>query len=162
MDRYSTHRELTRKVYSLIEKPKFVVEFGCGNYSTGFLIENSERGVSIEMQSSEWYRNISSQFKDCENWTFIEAIGPWNFLDFKFPEKIDLAFVDGHGDSRPECINLMMDKGCPVIISHDTEEPYYRWDKVYVNNGYKRVDSKIYTPYTSLWTTNEELFEKLK
>ena len=162
MNPYSTHIHYIKKIYSIIEKPRFVVEFGCGDFSTGFLIKNSKNGVSIEMQSLEWYNRIKSQFKDCENWQFLEAIGPWNFLDFEFPEKIDLAFVDGHGDSRPECVNLMMDKQCPVIISHDTEEPYYRWELVNVNKGYERIDSKIYTPHTTLWTTNKELIKKLK
>lgn len=158
MDLYSTHIEYIRKIYSLIDKPKFAVEFGCGNYSTDWLIKNSENGVSIEMQSSDWYNTIKDKFKDFTNWKFIEAIGPWNFSDFKFPETIDFAFVDGHGDTRPECINLMMEKQCPVIVSHDTETDCYGWERVSNDYGYKRLIFSKYHPQTSLWTKNEDLF----
>jgi hypothetical protein len=162
MDRYSTHMEHIRKIYSLIEKPKYVVEFGCGNYSTEFLINNSGRGISIEMQSSDWYNNIKNKFKYHSHWEFAEAIGPWEFSDSLFKENIDLSFVDGHGDTRPECINLMMEKGCPIIISHDTEEPCYGWERVETNNEYKRLDFKKYHPWTTLWTTDINLLNNIK
>ena len=62
-DLYSTHLPFLEKIFSLIEKPNLVIEFGMGNYSTNFFIQNSNKVESIEMQSKEWYDNMYEKVK---------------------------------------------------------------------------------------------------
>lgn len=160
MDPYATHIEFIKEIYSVIDKPKNVIEFGCGNYSTEFLIENSENVISIEMQSEDWFNEIKAKLNHNLNWKIYSLIGPMTFLNIELPDIIDLAFVDGHGESRPECINHMMKKKCPIIIAHDTEERGYGWDRV-LSNHYHKFEFKKYNNWSTLWTTNTELYNFL-
>lgn len=161
IDLYSTHLEYFKTIFNFKGKLNSIVEFGCGNYSTKFFTENSENTISIEMQSEEWYNKINNDFKNCDNLQLVKLIGPYDFLNFKFPEFIDLSFVDGHGSSRPECINLMMHLNCPIIVAHDTEEPGYQWYKVEDNN-YKKITFNKYTNWTTIWSTDNNLLDYLK
>ncbi len=101
-DLYSTHLPFLEKIFSLIEKPNLVIEFGMGNYSTEFFIQNSNKVESIEMQSKEWYDNMHEKFKTYDNWSPFMFIGPDEYKKHNFL-KPDLCFVDGHGNTRPEC-----------------------------------------------------------
>ena len=56
----------------------------------------------------------------------------------------------------------MMDLKCPIILSHDTEEPGYNWHRVNTDNEYKKIDFKKYKNWTTLWTNDNSLFEKIK
>lgn len=162
IDLYSTHLELLNKIFEIKGNFNNIVEFGMGNYSTPTLIDNSKNCISIEMQSEEWFNLVNLKFKDLKSWSGIKSIGPFGFYNLEYPEKIDLVFVDGHGDSRPECINFMIDKGCDIIVAHDTEQPTYGWDRIKVDNKYKRFDFKKHKSWTSLWTTDEELILKIQ
>ncbi len=113
------------------------------------------------MQSENWFNEVVNKFKQNKNWEYHCSIGSKTFLTLSYPDKIDFSFVDGHGDSRPECINFMMDKGCPIIVAHDTEEGSYGWNRVRTNNGYKKIDYKKHKNWTTLWTNNDELFNHL-
>lgn len=160
LDLYSTHLDPLKKIINLIEKPELTIEFGMGNYSTEFLLSNSEKLISIEMQSEDWYNKMIERFNDNKSWEHHLLLGPYTFKNITYP-KCDLSFVDGHGDTRPECINMLMDLGCSVIVSHDTEEPGYGWDRIN-NNNYKRIDFKEHPNWTSLWTNNDNLYKILK
>lgn len=161
MDLYSTHIEYLTEIFRFKGKLEKVIEFGMGNYSTKLLIENSLNITSIEMQSEEWYNKMVSEFGTFSNWTHYKLIGPYEFKKLTY-EKFDMAFVDGHGDSRPECINLMMSIRCPIIFSHDTEEPGYGWVRVDTNNEYYKLEFKKHQNWTTLWTTDISIFEKMK
>jgi hypothetical protein len=158
-DLYSTHLPFLEKIFSLIEKPNLVIEFGMGNYSTEFFIKNSNKVESIEMQSKEWYDNMYEKFKVHTNWSPFMFIGPDEYKKHIFL-KPDLCFVDGHGDSRPECVNLMIDLGCPIIIAHDTETESYGWGRVDLKN-YKKYDFKKFDVWSSVWTINENIINNL-
>ena len=157
---YGTHIEYLQRVFEFTGKLDTVIEYGMGDYSTEVIIENAANAISIEMQSDEWYQKMVNKFGNKINWSHYYLYGPMEFLNIEYPSKIDFAFVDGHGDSRPECINYMMKNRCPIIVSHDTEEPGYGWDRV-VKNDYKRIDFKKYTNWTSLWTNNDSLYNTL-
>ena len=58
--------------------------------------------------------------------------------------------MDGHRESRPECINFLMSKGCRVIVAHDTEHRNYGWGRV-KDVGYRRIDYKERTPWATVW-----------
>lgn len=160
VDNYSTHLPLLEKIFSLIDKPNIVLEFGMGNFSTEFFIDRSEKIISIEMQSEEWYHNIVEKFSNKKNWSPYLYLGPNSFIEFDFPS-VDLCFVDGHGETRPECVNHMMNLNCPIIIAHDTETDSYGWYRVNQKN-YKRFDYKKFNVWTTVWTTNENLLNELE
>lgn len=161
MDLYSTHIEPIKKIFSFIDQPKISLEFGMGNYSTDFLIKNSDELISIEMQSDFWFNEMSNKFSSFSNWKAIKCLGPFEFLNLSYPEFVDFCFVDGHGDSRPDCINLMIEKKCPVIVAHDTEESGYNWNKV-LRKDYQEHVFKDYKNWTTLWTNNLELIKHIK
>ena len=159
-DPYSTHIEFLQTIISIVGVPKNAVEFGMGNYSTEFLLKNSEHLVSIEMQSEEWFNKIFEKFKDTKTWVPFKLLGPFNFtkIDFKHT---DLVLIDGHGETRPECVNLMFNYNVPYIIAHDTEAGSYGWNRVKEPSDYFCYEFKKYENWSTLWTTNEMLFKKL-
>ncbi len=162
IDLYSTHLEYLIEIFNHKGKLKNIVEFGTGDYSTKLLIENGENVLSIEMQSADWYNKMVSNFKESKNWTPYLSLGPMNWVNIEFPKTIDLGFVDGHGDSRPECINFLMGLNCPIIVSHDTEEKGYGWERVNSENNYEKLTFTKYPNWTTVWSTDSELINFLK
>jgi hypothetical protein len=161
IDLYSTHQEYLKKIFEYTGKLNNVLEFGMGNYSTEVLINNAEKVTSIEMQHQEWYNMMVDKFKEAKNWNSYLLLGPHEYLKLEYNEGIDLAFVDGHGETRPECINLMVEKNCPIIVSHDTEASMYGWDRVKAE-GYNKIDFKKHPNWTTLWTKDQGLYEFIK
>jgi hypothetical protein len=163
-DLYSTHLQYLQDIFEIKGRQKYILEFGPGRFSTNLFIENGERVISIEMQSEQWYNDVVDLYKDKVNWCGYKCLGPWNFLDqVAMNETPDLSFVDGHGESRPECINLMMDLRSPIIVAHDTElEDPYNWSRVKTNNGYYKLTFNEHPNWTTLYTTDVDLFNNLK
>jgi predicted O-methyltransferase YrrM len=160
IDLYSTHIEFIKEIFKLKGILNKVVEFGTGNYSTQTLIENSNEVISIEMQSKEWYEEMKNKFEKAQNWKIIESIGPYTYENLDLYDNTDFCFVDGHGDSRPECINMMISKKCPIIMSHDTEEEGYGWKRV-ISDDYYSITFKKYKNWTTLWTLDINLYNLL-
>ena len=158
----STHREYLEEIFKIKGKVGTILEFGMGDFSSGLLIENGNKVVSIEMQNKSWYDKITNNFSDRDNWTGILSLGPHSYRTITLPEKVDLAFVDGHGKSRFDCINDMMDRNCAIIVAHDTQQPTYHWDRVREEKKYKKVTFKKYSVWTTMWTTDGELYDKIK
>lgn len=161
IDLYSTHLEFINSIFEFKGKLNNIVEFGCGDYSTKLLIDNGNNILTIEMQSEDWYEKIKEKFKNFKNWKFLKLIGPYNFFNATYPESIDFSFVDGHGDSRPDCINLMMKYKCPIIMTHDTEEPGYKWFRVENKDNYKKMTFTKYRNWTTIWTLDSSLYDFL-
>lgn len=158
IDLYSTHLEYLSEIFKIKGKVNSIIEFGTGNYSTRLLIENSNKCISIEMQSEDWFNQMIEKFLERKNWTPYLKLGPMEWTDLDLTECFDIGFVDGHGGSRPECINFLMRKGCPIILSHDTEEPGYGWSRVIENNEYRKIIFKKYKNWTTLWTTDDDVY----
>jgi hypothetical protein len=158
VDVYGTHLEYLQEIFNFKGKIETIIEFGMGNFSTKLLIENGINVTSIEMQYEDWYNKMVSKFSNNKNWTPHKLIGPYEFMNITYPEKVDFVFVDGHGGTRPECINFMMEKNCPIIIAHDTETPSYGWDRVKNDISHKKIHFKKHENWTTLWTTDEKLY----
>lgn len=158
----STHMEYLKEIFKIEGKIDTILEFGMGDYSTGLLIENASSVISIEMQNKEWFDKIYNTFSNKPNWQGKLALGPYAYKNISLPKKIDLAFVDGHGDSRPDCINDMMDLNCEIIVAHDTQQPLYKWTRIKNNTNYKQKTFKKHSVWTTLWTTNISLYENIK
>ena len=158
-DLYATHLYVLEKILNMIPEPNLCIEFGMGNFSTELLINRCKKLISVEMQSEEWFNEMIGKFHNFENWQYHLSLGPDAYVNLELPN-CDLAFVDGHGGSRPECINLMMKNGCPIIVAHDTEEASYGWWRVEDFN-YKKIDFKKSVNWTSVWVLDDILYTSL-
>ena len=125
---------------------KRVLEFGCGLYSTKLFADYLCDVTAIEMQSEEWYQRVKKECPDVELWF---ALGPDAWRKLPLDDRYDLIFVDGHGDSRPECLMWAKDRS-NVIVAHDTEHPYYCWDRADMS-GFDETVYKDNPPWTTVW-----------
>ena len=153
-----SHLTLLEEIFKL-KKINTVLEFGCGDYSTDFFVNNCEHVTSVEMQNQGWFDKISEKNKDNPKWRGILALGPREFEKLKF-EKIDLCFVDGHGDSRPEQINRIQPH-TDIIVAHDTETYTYHWERIMFFKTMYKFEYKKTNPYTTIWATDKEFIEEL-
>jgi predicted O-methyltransferase YrrM len=158
IDRWATHLDLLYKVFKH-KKINRVVEFGGGVHSTRLFSNMCDYVLTVEMQSEEWFNKIRTIYEKPTH-KFVFAEGPSAFFTDVVYENYDLAFVDGHGDSRPEVINHMA-SFCSTIVTHDLEWPGYGWERVRLPSNYIRFDDQREWPWTALWTTDKELIEKL-
>ena len=141
-----------------------VFEYGMGSYSTPLFADKCKEVLAVEMQETKWYSKMVFELKEKINCKLICLIGTHDAIEyFKQIDKknIDLVFVDGSGETRFLCINEAINSNIPYIVAHDTEEPGYRWDLVELK-GYTKVDVKRYSPWTSVYSKNLELIQKLK
>lgn len=166
VDLYATHMPMLEALVEFKKKLGNVVEFGMGNYSTKFLLQHSEHLVSFEMQSSDWYqamlRNVfESKCSKCKiKWTPIWSLNDLHCykLANQMFQEVDLVFVDGHQDTRPECANQFMNKA-ETIIMHDTEYDY-GWKRLKIE-GYYSFDFKKFSNWTTVLTKNQEFHKYL-
>ena len=165
MDAYGTHREIQKAVLAYVEKPKEAVEFGCGHFSTQMIAQASDHVTVYEMQSKEWFKTIKDSLleQNVKNVTMVEAIGPFEAISlFLNGPKPDYAFVDGHGESRFACIQAAVDRGVQVIVTHDTEQPTYKWSRVRLPSNYAWLDVKDFTPWTAVISNDTSLIENIQ
>lgn len=126
-------------------KIKKVLEFGCGLFSTKKFLEHGCDLLSIEMQHEEWLHKV----KDELGANIILALGPMEWQKLDLDDHYDLIFVDGHGDSRPDCMMWAKDR-TDIIVAHDTEHPYYQWDRADMS-GFVKTEFKDYDTWTTVW-----------
>lgn len=133
---------------ALFEKYHFkdVLEFGCGDFSTGFFVDHGCNVTAIEMQNQSWYDKIKEKFPSVD---LRLALGPMEWEKQKLKNRYDVIFVDGHGDSRPECLMWAKDR-TDLIVAHDTEHPYYDWGRADMS-GFKVTVHKELSPWTTVW-----------
>ena len=156
---YGSHLPVFEEIFK-IKEIKSLVEFGCGDFSTDYFIKNCPDVTSIEMQSQEWFDKIHNKFKDSSSWKGILCLGPFEFQNLSF-KKIDLAFVDGHGDSRPEQINKIHPY-TNIIVAHDTETYSYRWERIMFFREFHKFEYTELRPYTTVWSTDKTFIEELR
>lgn len=159
MDGVGSHLPLLEEIFKL-KKIESVIEFGCGDFSTTFFVQNCPNVTSIEMQTEEWYRKISNQFKDAPNWKGVLCLGPHEFSKLNIYKKVDLCFVDGHGDSRPDVINFMQPY-TNIFVAHDTETFTYYWGRIRFFKKMYEFQYKRHKPYSTIWSSDPLLIEEL-
>lgn len=162
---YTNHIHLFSKLFEY-KKFNSVFEYGCGLGSTPFFLDNCNRVVAVEMQDEIWYNKVIDKLKHKygDKLELHCKIGAENFNFIKRTDvNFDLIFVDGHGGSRPECINICFDLGYEYIVTHDTEDKVYPygWERINVPNGYYRYDFKEYRNWTTLFTKDVNLYNLL-
>lgn len=147
MDPTSTHLPILNRLLAE-KKVKDVLEFGCGLFSTKLFIEKGCNVTSIEMQHEEWATKVKENLPKVD---LILALGPMEWVKHvaQLKDRYDLIFVDGHGDSRPECM-MWAKARTDLIVAHDTEHSYYCWDRADMD-GWKKTEYKDLTPWTTVW-----------
>jgi len=162
-DLYKTHLEVIEFVLDNCDIKK-VIEFGPGNYSTDLFVKRQMDLVSVEQQSFDWYKHIKETFPKIS--LFYEPNLDFTFSRFKMSyNQFDLVFIDGHEHSRAVLTNIATNK-TKIIICHDTEPKnshIYGWGVVDKTiEGWEWIDIKNSEVWTSVFTSNDELKQKLK
>ena len=151
LDPSATHLVTWDYVFSLYNI-KSVLEFGCGLYSTPEFLRRGCTVTAIEMQNKGWAKRV----KEAKPVVDIKiAIGPLTWRKLKLKKWYDLIFVDGHGDTRPECMEWAKDR-TNLIVAHDTEHPYYQWARANMD-GFAEVLFNQITPTTTLWYRKDNM-----
>lgn len=162
----STHLRVLQDVVSFSEN-KHVLEFGGGYFSTSLLLGISDTLTTVEQgqnvtasQNKEWSEKLATLYPKSEKWTYLVSPGgsDWKTLELPLP---DIVMVDGFPSSRWESVQHFINKGVPIIVAHDTEQPAYNWHNI-KNGGYTKIDF-IGCPEnkTSVWTNSSGIIEKL-
>jgi hypothetical protein len=164
MDAYATHVPVLDAIFKF-RNIDTVLEFGMGNNSTPFLVKKCQSSViSIEMQQTVWYETMVSQdLFNNKKWSPILCLGPHAIFENKdiMNRSYDLVFVDGHGDSRPECINHFFGKS-NIIVAHDVEAECYRWNLVNLPEDYRKFYYSKLDPATAVYSNDLELISFLE
>jgi hypothetical protein len=146
LDPTATHLPVWDVLFS-DHKIKDVLEFGCGLFSTQAFVARGCNVTSIEMQHREWFDKIKDAIPSVD---IRLALGPQTWRDEPLKDRYDLIFVDGHGDSRPDCLMWAKDRA-DIIVAHDTEHDYYDWARADMSG----FDVKLFddlSPTTTVWT----------
>jgi predicted O-methyltransferase YrrM len=160
MSSYGSHIPMLEMLFKTFEIKK-VVEFGTGMFSTVFFLKKKVDLFSIEMQFPEWIEQVNSKLVELgiPKWNSTVEIGALQFLkNAKVVEKIqqcDLAFVDGHEESRADVVNYMFQKA-KIIVAHDYNKTnYYNWNRVKLPENYTQVIFGVGKRSTAVWILNE-------
>ena len=146
MDGVASHVSILKEIINII-RIDYVIEFGMGMNSTILFSDKIKNGISIEMQNKSWFDKMNSIINN-NDLELKLMLGETEAIEFvkTLNKSIDLFFVDGHGSTRWDCINLGFKKGVPLIITHDTQQPTYGWNKINMPNDY-RCQSYIHDEY---------------
>lgn len=160
MDPYSTHTAILQTILNTLSI-NYVFEFGCGLYSTMLFGQKCKSVISIEMQSQEWYEKMKNQIP--KNITLLYKPGAYDAIEIfrKTQADFDLVFVDGHGDSRWECINAAFLKS-NIIVAHDIETDSYNWHLVNKPIDWYYYEYDGLNPTTGIYFKDNNLFPILK
>lgn len=139
---YGSHIPFLQKELEEAPDNISVLEFGCGSFSTLTFL-NCEKVThvdSIEMQSELWRDHIRAIVEGdrCMIWDAVN--NPEEALrmgrDLMSANKYHIAFVDGHEANRPECVNICIEMGIPVILVHDYQCDIYGWKRIDWNEAF--------------------------
>lgn len=149
MEPTATHLPILAKMLDRHEVKK-VLEFGCGLFSTKLFIERGCDLISVEMQNEDWMHKVHEVFPKAD---IRLALGAEAWRKLGLADRYDLIFVDGHADSRPECM-MWAKNYTDLIIAHDTEHPYYQWDRADMS-GFRKTEYKDTPPWTTVWERHD-------
>ena len=121
-----------------------VLEFGCGRFST-FTFLNCKKVkevFSIEMQDKNYLNELKKEIKS-KRWLSVFAetfdLAETFAMNCINSRQISITLVDGHMDSRPECVNICVSMKVPVIVAHDFQYPGYGWERIDLKGNYEKV-----------------------
>ena len=159
MNGYGSHMPILTEYVERF-RPENVLEFGCGDNSTPLFIEHCKSVVSIEMQKPDWFLLMFQKYGASENLQLCWMPGAGRAPEYlsKSQSRFDLVFVDGHMQSRVAQIEAAFGK-TDVIITHDTDQPCYRWGNVHLPDGWAWIDVVSTNPWTTIITHRHDVIE---
>lgn len=159
---YATHLPIVDFLLDHM-KPKRVLEWGMGFYSTPLLIEKTRDQVcSIETTSEEWYKKIHDKYSLNPTFSMRSEFSENGALEIlpNIGENWDLVFNDGDTFSR-HIIAQMAQYWNTVIVSHDTQEKQYFYNAILLREGWVWMDIMDYSVWTSVLCNRPKLLEIL-
>jgi predicted O-methyltransferase YrrM len=114
---YSSHLQVLTAMLNT-HKPKRVLEYGSGEYSTPlFLSRPHVEALTVVESDFEWRRKLP---EDDRMTVLVEG--------FANPRNYDLVFIDDgvNADQRCRTIRDVLSRPHPVVVIHDADVPAYR------------------------------------
>ena len=154
------HLPVTVKVLNFMPAADFVIEFGCGEYSTDVFLRAGRQVISVETDL-EWVNRISTKHaaqlesgqlrmmcarKPTGELGIFKAMGYGK--DGKFA---NIAFVDGPHTTRLAIAQTLVNMDmASAIICHDTERPEYGWARLALPEEWRFVEVRDYKIWTGV------------
>lgn len=114
------------------------LEFGCGYFSTAFLIEHCKSVLSIE-RNPAWFDEIKDIHSDAENFDILLVDNA--LLSGAFFPDYDLVLVDGDTEDRVPVTNAALRENVPIVVVHDTDKVgWYGFHRLAPGPNYVRFD----------------------
>lgn len=163
---WGSHLHLLKKLFAQ-DEIKSVIEFGGGNFSTPFFVDNCDRVLSVE-HDSKWAEMMKEKYGQRGNlevvdWKYNDRnpyapdevgfnVGFFRtdiYLDKYPPEKFDLMFIDGPHETRAPCFNKAAKWADDIrprhFVLHDAESwDNYRYDTLEIPEGYELTIDKVH------------------
>ncbi len=161
---YHSHLYVLENIFKFT-KIHNCIQFGCGYGSTPILLKNVDKLISIQMQKQQWYWQIKTlmQVLYKDKFTIIKDLrkDSYDFLNNTI-QTFDMAIIDGHGESRPQCVNKCFQKNIKYIIVHDTQEKGYGWGRVKIPSHYYCLKFSWSPAQTTLYTIDSNIYDIVK
>ena len=153
---YATHLYVLESIFNT-SQIKSVFQFGSGLSSTPLFVKAAQYVHAIQMQDESWFNVVQSQLSKYPHFNFKCQLGPFSAINSlrQIEGTFDLIFVDGHGDSRPQAI-MQAFKHTKLIVTHDTQNPGYGWDRIIMPDGWVRYDDIKYNPKTTMFVFGQD------
>ena len=152
-------------------KPKKVLEFGSGYFSTGLLLRHCSNLTSIEIQNFEWYQFLKEKLVN-KSWDYSIVKDYQKAIDkISDSNRYRLIFVDSYPEKpRVSLVNFSFKHSTNVLV-HDTqlywtkgiEKPEKFKQFIFklfpVKYKFKRKDAFEHRPWTTLFTSDKKVIE---
>jgi hypothetical protein len=138
---YGSHIKLFEAIFGTVNINN-VLEFGMGDFSTGFFTDRCGFVVSVEQESMDWYNRLIGKISS-NNWKGHFEEDPKVIFEEYSKQGIsfDLVFSDGKADTRRQVAELAFDRKIPIVVLHDAEKVwYYHWNLLDIPGEYMRFD----------------------
>ena len=118
-----------------IARPKRVLEFGCGYYSTRLFVDACEEVVSVE-EDDAWAEEMRALYGARPNWRLAPGRGlPIALGALRDFGKADLVLIDGDV-YRAEETNAALESA-PLVVGHDTQGWQHDAPGVFLRDRYR-------------------------
>ena len=157
---YGTHIAVLKVVQAHVGDAN-AVEFGCGMYSTKWLLENFRHLTTVELDEG-WVTKVANgtcaEMK--KRWSMVVVKDEqWAFQAAGRIPQADVVLVDG-GDhkARVKVAQSCMDQGTTkAVVMHDAERIEYDWNTLWLLDGWKYVRCEGEMPWSAVATPNDDL-----
>lgn len=141
-----------------LKEPKEVLEFGTGDHSTRYFVQEGAVLTSIESQSEECFHKAQSI-----NSNSIYLPNPDIVLNYanRLQKKWDLIFIDNNLELRWQLIDILQ-KNTDIIIAHDSEQAQYNYHSCTLQPGWVMFDMVLFRPWSLVITKNEDIINSFK